>query len=269
LSLLNVENNSQLNVENGCQNIDLKLGFSEITFENTKWHFVELSKFEALKIGFNFNGNNDFLNFNLYKYESLKSTPDEMTIGFYTQNFWSKYLDILSINRDPVFKKQFVWFKLGLGYGYDLIKESKNFLILEVPIKLGYSNLKFNDNYADFAKNMEYEGIDFEIGPKIRYLSENLIITVESKFRKNLDTKDLNILENGIEITYSIKDHYNYGAHVEGGGAMGTAMVPYFWDILNISLFANYNIYSSMSHLITVPMIGVKFNIYGTVLYKR
>lgn len=269
LSLLNFENNNHLNLDNGSYNLDFKLGFGTTLFNNTKWHFVEWSKSQALKIGINYNGNSNFINFNLLNYENFHSVHDYWSYEDYQGGFISKYIDLLCINRDIVFDKQINWFKFGFGYGYDLIIKNRNFLILELPMKLGYTNLKFNDYFSDISNNLNYEGVDFELGPKIRYISENFILMAESKYRKILDKKDLNIIENGIEICYSINDWYGIGVHVESGNEMGTAMVPNFYDNLNVSLFANYNLYMSGSSSIAIPIIGVKFNVYGTAIIDR
>jgi len=278
---LKVESITQTNWNTSDYNLDLKIGLSYDVL-NRKWYdndfFVEKADF--LQIGYNHNGTDDFLSFNLLKYEDILSDSAK---NIYTSIFKSKSIDLILVNRDCIKQKEVNWIKLGLGIGYDFLKNHENLLLAEGLIKLGYTTLELNNNFGKLLNTktpVNFDGIEVELGTRVQYINESFKLILGSNFKKIFDERDFHILENGFEIIYSLtevtphsklgyedpyKDYPLDGRPIIPGA--GTSHVDA--EILNFTLFGNYNLYSTNNTTTAVPIVGLKLKVYYGLFADR
>lgn len=275
LSLLNIESISQTNLNTSDYNLDIKIGFSFDEFENTKWHYVLIEKLDFLQFGYNYDGIDDFLSFNFLKLEKLDSWKEWKDNKEFDMLYYSQSLDLISINRDCINKKETNWIKIGLGRAYDFFKNYDDILLAEGLMKVGFTNLELNNNIGKLLNSntaLDFEGIEIELGTRMQYIDESFKIIFVSNLKKIFDKMDMNILENGVEIIYSFKLYSGHTAPVPfppGVSMNATTIVPVFEEILNFTLFGNYNLYSTNNSTIAIPIVGLKLKVYSNLFADR
>jgi hypothetical protein len=275
LSLLNIESLSQTNLNTSDYNLDIKIGFSFDVFENTKWNYVLIEKLDFLQLGYNYDGIDDFFSFNFLKLEKLDSWKEWEDNKEFNMHYYSQSLDLISINRDCINQKETNWIKLGLGRAYDFFKNYDDILLAEGLMKVGYTNLELNNNVGKLLNSntaLNFEGIEIELGTRVQYIDESFKIIIVSNFKKLFDKMDMNILENGVEIIYSFKFYSGHTAPVPfppGVSMNATTIVPVFEEILNFTLFGNYNLYSTNNTTIAIPIVGLKLKVYANLFADR
>jgi hypothetical protein len=280
LWLLNLESRYQTNWNTSDYNLDLKFGVSYDIFGGG---FLFLTKkLDFLQIGYNHNGVDDFLSFNLLKYEKIDSWKECKENKEVELFYYSHSIDLILINRDCIHQKEANWFKLGVGIGYDFLKNQKDFLLAEGLMKLGYTTLELNNNVGKLLNSntaLGFDGFDIELGARVQYINRGFKLIVGSNFKKMFDKMDLNILENGIEIVLSgtIIEYYSLGYvdpyedwkndDVRPINVGGSPIVDY--EVLNLTLFGNYNLYSTNNTTTAIPIVGLKLKIYAGLFADR
>ncbi|MBX3045252.1 MAG: hypothetical protein KIT33_10555 [Candidatus Kapabacteria bacterium] len=225
---------------------------------------------DVLRLGLNHGNNVNSFNFNLIQFEEsfFETTRKEYSYFHNSYIFYSFY-DLINLRRDVLYDKNYQWFKIGFGYGKDLIRNFENILIFGLYFKTGYSTLEFNNSNipANLNMNTAFNGLDFEIGPNIRYQTRNLKIKLNSNYRTLFFSQGYNALENSIEIDYSFFKERFMLYPVSAKDMNGTAAIPEYIDMLTFTLFGNYNHYYLNDHFFDFSRIGLKIRVFAGLFF--
>jgi hypothetical protein len=182
------------------------------------------------------------------------------------------------INRNCISENETNWFKLGLGTGYNFLLNQKNLLLAEGLMKLGYTTLQLNNSVGKLLNSntpLNFEGIEVELGTRVQYINDSFKLILVSNFKKIFDKRDLNILENGIEIIYSLTEKTShsdpgYGKKYEDDMPLSDGgILSVDSEILNFTLFGNYNLYSTNNTTTAIPIVGLKLKVYSNLFADR